>query len=109
MLSRTGAEDIASAGEAKADFSKSDKPLPRRATHDDSVIAERERPERTPATPDVEHPIATDVPPRRASELTTDAPPRTRTAGYGDPLDPAHTDEEVIVYDEQGNRVTRRR
>jgi hypothetical protein len=29
ILKRTGAEDISSAGEAKADFSKTDKPLPR--------------------------------------------------------------------------------
>jgi hypothetical protein len=29
ILERTGAEDVSSAGEAKADFSKSDKPMPR--------------------------------------------------------------------------------
>jgi len=31
ILERTGAEDISSAGEAKADFAKSDKPMPRTA------------------------------------------------------------------------------
>ena len=30
ILERTGAEDVSSTGEAKADFAKSDKPLPRR-------------------------------------------------------------------------------
>ena len=29
ILERTGAEDVASAGEASADFQKSDKPMPR--------------------------------------------------------------------------------
>jgi len=33
ILEQTGAEDIASAGEARADFGKSDKPMPRRAVH----------------------------------------------------------------------------
>jgi hypothetical protein len=33
ILKETGAEDIASAGEASADFAKSDKPFPRRAAH----------------------------------------------------------------------------
>jgi hypothetical protein len=33
ILKETGADDIASAGEAGADFAKSDKPMPRRATH----------------------------------------------------------------------------
>jgi len=32
ILERTGAEDVSSTGEAKADFAKSDKPLPRSAT-----------------------------------------------------------------------------
>src|SRR5215472_16844554 len=32
ILERTGAEDISSAGEASADYAKSDKPMPRRAT-----------------------------------------------------------------------------
>src|SRR5437588_626395 len=32
ILKETGAEDIASAGEASADFATSDKPMPRRAT-----------------------------------------------------------------------------
>src|ERR687891_1373579 len=32
VLSETGAEDISSAGEASADFAKTDKPLPRRRT-----------------------------------------------------------------------------
>jgi hypothetical protein len=114
MLERTGAEDIASTGEAKADFSRADKPLPRKASQDESVVADRDRTplsstrtrrEAPPVESRVEHPIATDVPPRR--ESVTDAPARTRTAGHGDPLDV--TDEEVIVYDEDGNRVTRRR
>ena len=33
ILKETGAEDIASAGEASADFAKSSKPMRRRATH----------------------------------------------------------------------------
>jgi Alternative complex III, ActD subunit/Heat induced stress protein YflT domain len=33
MLEKTGAEDIASAGEATADYATSDKPLPRAAVH----------------------------------------------------------------------------
>jgi hypothetical protein len=33
ILEQTGAEDIASAGEARADFAKSDKPMPRRGVH----------------------------------------------------------------------------
>ena len=32
ILERSGGEDIASAGEAKADFAKSDKPMPRTRT-----------------------------------------------------------------------------
>jgi hypothetical protein len=32
ILGRTGAQDIASSGEASADFAKSDKPLAREAT-----------------------------------------------------------------------------
>jgi hypothetical protein len=32
MLKQTGAEDVASAGEAGADYAKTDKPLPRRST-----------------------------------------------------------------------------
>ena len=39
VLSETGAEDISSAGEASADFAKTDKPLPRRRT---PSTAERE-------------------------------------------------------------------
>lgn len=36
VLERTGAQDIASTGEASADYAKSDKPLPRAATGGDS-------------------------------------------------------------------------
>jgi hypothetical protein len=117
MLTQTGAEDVASAGEAKADFSTTDKPLPRRATSDETLAVDRTEetarreyvPPRT--EPRVEHPIATDIPPRREGHVTTDPLPRTRTAGHGDPLDvpTPREDEEVIVYDEDGNRVTRRR
>jgi hypothetical protein len=108
VLLQTGAEDIASAGEAKADFSSSDKPLPRRATRTDALFIDEDRePVRTDA--DVDHPIATEVPPQRRSEVSTDVPPRIRTAGQGDPLDLTPTDDEVIVYDDQGNRVVRRR
>jgi len=105
MLAQTGAEDVASAGEAKADFSSSDKPMPRRATRSDALFDDRDR-EPVRAV-DVDHPIATEVP-LSSREVATDVPPRTRTAGQGDPLDVA-PDEEVIVYDEQGNRVVRRR
>jgi hypothetical protein len=52
ILKETGAEDIASAGEASADFATSDKPMPRRAT----------RP--------VDH---------RAEEIKRELPPRPRT------------------------------
>jgi hypothetical protein len=59
MLAQTGAEDIASASEAKADFSRTEKPLPRRPTQDESVLTER--------------PVTTST--------------KTRTAGTNDPLD----------------------
>jgi hypothetical protein len=36
ILEETGAEDISSTGEARADFAKADKPLPRRRVHDDA-------------------------------------------------------------------------
>src|SRR5579884_37015 len=40
VLDQTGAEDVASAGEASADFATSDRPLPRRATPPaDTVVA----------------------------------------------------------------------
>jgi hypothetical protein len=108
MLLQTGAEDIASAGEAKADFSSSDKPLPRRATRTDALFSDEDR-EAVRTDADVDHPIATEVPPQRRAEVSTDVPPRIRTAGQGDPLDLTPTDDEVIVYDDQGNRVLRRR
>jgi hypothetical protein len=99
MLVQTGAEDIASAGEAKADFSSTDKPMPRRATtRTDAPFSDRDR-----------ELVTTDVPPSYRDEVSTDLPPRTRTAGQGDPLDVSDREEEVIVYDEQGNRVTRQR
>lgn len=106
MLAQTGAEDVASAGEAKADFSSSDKPMPRRATSTDALFSDHDR-EPVRSELDVDHPIATEVPPQ-TREVATDIPPRTRTAGQGDPLD-ISADEEVIVYDDQGNRVVRRR
>jgi len=34
LLEHTGAEDVSSTGEAKADFEKSDRPLPRTGTYD---------------------------------------------------------------------------
>jgi hypothetical protein len=37
ILERTGAEDISSAGEARADYAKSDKPLPRRTTGREAI------------------------------------------------------------------------
>src|SRR5690242_17204076 len=37
ILQRTGAEDVSSTGEARADFAKSDKPLPRRTTGRESL------------------------------------------------------------------------
>src|ERR1051326_841010 len=37
ILERTGAEDVSSTGEARADFAKSDKPLPRRTTGGESL------------------------------------------------------------------------
>lgn len=42
ILHRTGAEDIGSAGEARADFAKSDKPLPRRLPAEGREDLERE-------------------------------------------------------------------
>jgi hypothetical protein len=33
---KTGAEDVSSTGEARADFAKTDKPLPRRRVHDEA-------------------------------------------------------------------------
>jgi hypothetical protein len=111
MLVHTGAEDIASAGEASADFSATDKPMPRKATEESSVLTERgrgaERTERV-VREERQAPVTTDVPPRR-EEVSTDIPPRTRSAGHGDPLDVTPGDDEVIVYDEDGNRTTRRR
>lgn len=100
MLVQTGAEDIASAGEAKADFSSTDKPMPRRTTQ--PPFSERDR-------EPVHEVVTTDVPPSLRDEVSTDLPPRTRTAGQGDPLDVTSRDEDVVVYDDQGNRVTRRR
>jgi Protein of unknown function (DUF3341) len=52
ILEQSGAEDIASAGEARADFAKSDKPMPRRAVHREFE--------------------------NRAEEINRDLPPRTR-------------------------------
>jgi hypothetical protein len=52
ILEQSGAEDIASAGEARADFAKSDKPMPRRAVHREFE--------------------------NRAEEINRDIPPRTR-------------------------------
>ena len=44
ILSRTGAEDIASAGEARADFASSDKPARRRVeTHREEIERERDQ------------------------------------------------------------------
>jgi hypothetical protein len=46
ILERTGAEDIASAGESKADFAKSDKPMPRTAAgsrEDEMDLTDRPR------------------------------------------------------------------
>ena len=37
ILERTGAQDISSAGEAGADYAKSDKPLPRRTTGREAI------------------------------------------------------------------------
>lgn len=37
ILQETGAEDVSSTGEARADFAKSDKPLPRRRVRKDTV------------------------------------------------------------------------
>jgi hypothetical protein len=37
ILQETGAEDVSSTGEARADFAKSDKPLPRRRVRNESV------------------------------------------------------------------------
>lgn len=37
ILEETGAEDVSSTGEARADFAKSDKPLPRRRVRNESV------------------------------------------------------------------------
>src|SRR5713101_3637317 len=68
ILERTGAEDIASAGEAKADFAKSDKPMPRTRT----------------ASGD---PIATDTrDPNDTLEMdyAQSSKPRTRTSGGGE-------------------------
>jgi hypothetical protein len=36
ILEETGAEDVSSTGEARADFAKTDKPLPRRRVHDEA-------------------------------------------------------------------------
>jgi hypothetical protein len=52
ILEQSGAEDIASAGEARADFAKSDKPMPRRTVHRELE--------------------------NRAEEINRDIPPRTR-------------------------------
>lgn len=104
MLVQTGAEDVASAGEARADFSSSDKPLPRRAPRTETLFSDRDR---EPVV--VDEPVTTDVPPPYRDEDDTEATRRTRTAGHGDPLDITPNNDEVIVYDEDGNRVTRHR
>jgi hypothetical protein len=36
ILEETGAEDVSSTGEARADFARTDKPLPRRRVHDEA-------------------------------------------------------------------------
>jgi len=36
LCEKTGAEDVSSTGEARADFAKTDKPLPRRRVHDEA-------------------------------------------------------------------------
>ena len=70
VLERTGAEDISSSGEAKADFAASEKPYERRVTGHAPVV-DRTPPERaTPVDPGLER----DEPGR----------PRTRTAGRTD-------------------------
>jgi hypothetical protein len=118
MLEQTGAEDISSASEASADFSTSDKPLPRRMTSTDSVLTERERSER--AREDAaryrdetvlrERRVESDLdePVVREEVRTVSDPPRTRTAGSDDPLDLDPHSEEVI-YDERGRPVYRDR
>jgi len=53
ILKETGAEDIASAGEARADFAKSDKPMPRRAT----PPVEKHSPEKLDDTVGLEDPL----------------------------------------------------
>ncbi len=63
ILKETGGEDIASAGEASADFATSDKPMPRRATR--PVQEERRR----------------WLDDNRAEELKRDPSPRPRTVG----------------------------
>jgi hypothetical protein len=44
ILKRTGAEDIASTGEAGSDYGKTDNPLPRGVTSQDETIREEELP-----------------------------------------------------------------
>jgi len=46
ILHHTGAEDIASSSEAKADFAASDKPLPRARVDEDELVAEEVAEER---------------------------------------------------------------
>jgi len=75
ILERTGASDIASSGEAKADFAQSDKPMPRtRVMRSERLMSERDV-AREP-----------DVVPVDADEIYEDLridKPRTRTSGGG--------------------------
>jgi hypothetical protein len=74
ILKEAGAEDIASAGEASADFAKSDKPMPRRATRSVENRAEdiqrnfsprpRTVDERLDETADLEAPLTKRAPDR---------------------------------------------
>jgi hypothetical protein len=66
VLEHTGAEDVSSSGEAKADFATGDKPLPRRP-----VVVE---------TP-VETVRTTPLPPEDVDRPVIDETRRTRTAG----------------------------
>jgi hypothetical protein len=68
ILERTGGEDIASAGEAKADFAKSDKPMPRTRTASGELVETDAR----------------DLSDTLEMDYGKSSTPRTRTSGGGE-------------------------
>jgi len=68
ILERTGGEDIASAGEAKADFAKSDKPMPRTRTASGELVETDAR----------------DLSDTLEMDYGKSGTPRTRTSGGGE-------------------------